>query len=168
MNCPVCGKTMIEADFGDAYIDICKHGCKGIWFDWGELTKLDENNEGFSKAIEEAMLYPRINKPDRPQIKCPNCGIPMRPHKYKSSKEVSVDECYACGGFFLDSGELCQVRENFMNEAERDAYVQKLLDDDPRWQQYKEEKQRAKAMARSKAAGKFAKILSIRLPRIGL
>lgn len=168
MNCPACGKTMIEADFGNAHVDVCKNGCKGIWFDWGELNRLDENNEGLGKALEEALLYPRTNNADRPQLKCPKCGIPMRPHKYKNNKEVNVDECYGCGGFFLDSGELCQIRENFMSEADRDVYVQKLLDDDPQWQQYKEEKLAAKIQTRESAANKFGNILRMRLPRIGL
>jgi len=55
----------------------------------------------------------------------------MHEHKYSSAKEVNVDECYGCGGFFLDSGELKVIRENYMSESERDAYVQKLIDDTP-------------------------------------
>ena len=51
MNCPVCDKLMAETNFGDVQVNICKDGCKGIWFDWGELTRLDESNEGFGKAI---------------------------------------------------------------------------------------------------------------------
>ena len=168
MNCPVCANAMVEVDFGDVNVDVCKNGCKGIWFDWGELTRLDENHEGLGKALEEALLYPRTNDADRPQLKCPRCSTPMRPHKYKNNKEVNVDECYACGGFFLDSGELCQIRDEFMTEADRDAYVQKILNDDPQWQQYKKEKEAAKNKARESAATKFGNILSIRLPRIGL
>ena len=163
MNCPVCSKAMVEADFGDVNVDICKDGCKGIWFDWGKLTRLDESSEGLGKALQEALLYPRTNGPDRPQIKCPKCGTPMRSHKYKSSKEVNVDECYACGGFFLDSGELRQIRDNFMTETDRDAYVQKLLNDNSQWQQYEEQKEAAKVKARTSAANKLGNILRIRL-----
>jgi len=42
-----------------------------------------------------------------------------------------VDECYGCGGFFLDSGELKEIREHHMNSEERDAYIQKLIVDTP-------------------------------------
>ena len=163
MNCPACGKAMVETDFGGANVDVCKNGCKGIWFDWGELNKLDENNEGLGKALKEALQSPRKNDSKRPQLKCPKCGIPMRTHKYKSNKQVNVDECYGCGGFFLDSGELCQIRENFMSENERDAYVQTLLEDDPKWRQYKEEKQAIKEQARINAANDFANMLRIGL-----
>ena len=45
MNCPVCGKEMVSEDFG-VNVDVCENGCKGIWFDWGKLAKLDQKNEG--------------------------------------------------------------------------------------------------------------------------
>ena len=136
MNCPACGKPMAEADFGDVQVNICKDGCRGIWFDWGELTRLDENNEGIGKALEDALKHSAAGDvKQRPQLNCPRCPAPMRSHKYKSNKDVSVDECYACGGFFLDSGELRRIRENFMSEAARDAYVRTLPDDDEQWRQ---------------------------------
>ena len=127
MNCPVCGKQMVEEDFGGARVDVCKNGCKGIWFDWGELSSLDEGNEGVGEALQEALRSPRVNDASRGQLGCPKCGMPMHSHRYSNAKEVSVDECYGCGGFFLDSGELRQMRDNYMSEKEQDAYVEKLL-----------------------------------------
>lgn len=131
MNCPACGMSMVEEDFGGILVDVCKNGCKGIWFDWGELKELDENHEGVGKALEEALNSPRQNNADRGPLFCPKCGIKMREHKYKHAKEVSVDECYACGGFFLDSGELKQIRDNYMNEDERETYVRRLVSETP-------------------------------------
>ena len=122
---------MVEEDFGKVRVDVCKNGCKGIWFDWGELKELNESHEGIGKALEEALNSPRTPDADRGPLKCPKCGIPMQTHKYKSAKEVTVDECYACGGFFLDSGELKQIRDHYMDDHERDAYVQHLLDERP-------------------------------------
>lgn len=149
MQCPVCQKEMVEKDFGGVKVDVCKNGCKGIWFDWMELTKLDEKNEGASNALKEALHYPRINDENRGKIKCPKCGIPMHIHQYISSKEVNVDECYACGGFFLDSGELKEIRDTFMSEQEEKKYLQKLLNDIPRYQQavVDQEKERTRAEA---------------------
>jgi Zn-finger nucleic acid-binding protein len=68
---------------------------------------------------------------------------------------VNVDECYGCGGFFLDSGELREVRENHMSDEERDAYVQKLLDDVPEYAAMKEETRQLRA----KAGRRFGNIL---------
>ena len=33
--------------------------------------------------------------------------------------------------FFLDSGELKQIRDNYMNEDEREVYVQRLVGETP-------------------------------------
>lgn len=131
MNCPACGMLMVEENFGDTVVDVCKDGCKGIWFDWGELKDLDESHEGVGKALEEALKSPRKNNLDRGPLNCPKCGLKMHEHKYKNAKQVSVDECYACGGFFLDSGELKQIRDNYMSETEREVYVKRLIGETP-------------------------------------
>ncbi len=131
MDCPACGKSMVEESFGEVRADVCKNGCKGIWFDWGELKELDEQNEGAGEALEAALKSLRVNDSGRGPLKCPKCGISMHAHKYSSAKEVNVDECYGCGGFFLDSGELRDIREHHMSQEERDAYIQKLVADTP-------------------------------------
>ncbi len=131
MICPVCQKEMIVEDLGGVQVEICSHGCKGMWFDWGELKKLEHNNQGFGNALQEALAFPRNNDADRGAIKCPKCGIVMHKHLFESEKEINVDECYQCGGFFLDSGELKIIRDKFMSEAERQAYEDKLLNQIP-------------------------------------
>ena len=125
MKCPVCGKEMVEKDFG-VEVQVCENGCKGIWFDRGALGKLDEKSEGVGSALEEALRCPRNNGGQRGQILCPKCSIPMHTHKYKRAKEVNVDECYQCGGFFLDSGELTEIRDNHMSDPEVKAYTGQL------------------------------------------
>ncbi len=152
MNCPVCSQAMVEKDFGGVRVDVCQNGCKGIWFDWMELLKLDEKNEGLGNALEEALKYPRTNDGTRGRVGCPKCGVPMHAHMYQSSKQVNVDECYSCGGFFLDSGELNAIRGAYMSEQEEEEYTQKLLDELPDFQQAQAElaktQQRADAIRR--------------------
>jgi Zn-finger nucleic acid-binding protein len=77
--------------------------------------------------MEEALNSPRVIDAHRGPLQCPKCGINMQIHQYSSAKEVMVDECYACGGFFLDSGELKLIRDHYLNDTERDAYIQQLL-----------------------------------------
>ena len=150
MKCPVCQTEMVEKDFGGVMVDVCENGCKGIWFDWFELEKLDESNEGMGKALKAALDDDRSNDEDRGQTPCPKCDLPMHIHKYKSAKEVNVDECYKCGGFFLDAGELKAIRENFMSEEESEAYCQSLINNIPSFQKglmsQEQEKARAQAM----------------------
>jgi len=160
MNCPACGMSMVEEDFGNAQVDVCKNGCKGIWLDWGELKELDENHEGFGNALEETLKSPRANDINRGPLMCPKCGMKMRAHKYRNAKEVNVDECYGCGGFFLDSGELKQIRDNYMSEQERHIYVQKLVAEVPLIEDSE------KATIRVDICRKFGSLFSKRWPFI--
>ena len=159
MKCPVCKTEMTEQDFGGVKIDVCKDGCKGMWFDWFELTKLDEKNEGFGETLQEALKYPRANDENRGQINCPKCSIPMQVHKYQSAKEVNVDECYKCAGFFLDSGELKAIRDNFMSEQEQEAYSEKLLAEIPDYAKALEDVE--KKTARAKAIRNLTKFMRV-------
>ena len=159
MNCPVCKTAMIEKDFGGVKVDVCENGCKGIWFDWFELMKLDENNEGIGEALKHSLAEPRVNDEDRGQIPCPKCNIPMYVHQYRNAKEINVDECYACAGFFLDSGELKDIRENFMSEDEVKAYAKSLIEDLPAYQEAQEDLK--KEEMRNEAINKYTKYLRV-------
>ncbi|MCK4994005.1 MAG: zf-TFIIB domain-containing protein [Candidatus Omnitrophica bacterium] len=158
MNCPVCQKEMVVEDFGGVNIDVCKDGCKGMWFDWMELAKLDEQNEGLGLALQEALSYDRAND-NRGQVKCPKCSLPMHIHMYEASKEVNIDECYQCGGFFLDSGELKVIKESFMSEEERAVYMQKLLDASTDFKKAQDDLETEKA--RTQAIRNFTKFMCV-------
>ena len=159
MDCPVCKGKMTEEDFGGVKVDVCKEGCKGIWFDWFELSKLDEKNEGFGRALKEALAYPRVNDANRGQIPCPKCGLSMHTHIYRSAKEINIDECYRCGGFFLDSGELQAIRDNFMSEEEQTAYTDKMLNNIPDYKQAKKDLKKNKV--RAEAIRKYTKYIRL-------
>ena len=158
MKCPVCSKEMVEQDFG-IKVDVCKKGCKGIWFDHGELVNLDEKNEGLGEALKEALNYPRANEGGRGQLLCPKCGIPMQIHKYNRSKEVNVDECYNCGAFFLDSGELTEIRDTYMSDEEVAAFMKKIIDAVPEYQLAKADMERLER--RAEATRKYTKFMRI-------
>ncbi|MEO8803627.1 MAG: zf-TFIIB domain-containing protein [Rudaea sp.] len=134
MDCPVCKKGMTQEDFGGIEVQVCANGCKGIWFDCHELAKLDANNEGVGQALNDALAAPRSNDAQRADLVCPKCNVPMHHHLYAGEKEVNIDECYDCGGIFLDSGELKQIRDHHMSEPEESAYLQKLLDNMPAYE----------------------------------
>jgi hypothetical protein len=161
MKCPACGKDMVEKDFGGVIVDVCENGCRSIWFDWHELTKLDESNEGAGDALLDAVDDPRTNDDNREPLHCPKCNMVMHVHKYHSAKEVNIDECYACGGIFLDSGELSAIRDNFMTEEERAAYCEKLVNEIDGFNGYVDDlekrKMRAEALMR---ATKFLRPIS--------
>ena len=144
MNCPVCAKEMVQENFGiKAYV--CRNGCRGMWFDHGELQKIDQNNEAVAEAFKAALNYPRVNDKNRGPLTCPKCHTPMHPHKYERDQEVNVDECYGCGGFFLDSGELSDIRNAAMSDSDVETYVDKLIENIPAYKNAKAQEERIKA-----------------------
>lgn len=157
MNCPICKNVMVEEDFGGVKVDVCKNGCKGLWFDWKEIVELDESHEGFDNALKEALNSSHSKDVNRGKINCPKCNTPMIAHLYQSAKLVTVDECYVCGGFFLDSGELKLIRENFMSEEERVVYINEILGEHPAFDELK--KDLGKERRRTQAVKKFSEIL---------
>lgn len=159
MKCPVCGMRMVEKDFGGVLVDVCADGCKGMWFDWLEMSKLDEKNEGYGAALHEALKYPRINNEDRPPLKCPTCGIKMKTHRFKLNQQVNIDECYSCGRMFLDSGELKDIREKSMTDQENDEYLEKLLADIPEVQDARRDQE--KDRSRANAMKNFTRFLRV-------
>ncbi|MEW5947022.1 MAG: zf-TFIIB domain-containing protein [bacterium] len=136
MRCPVCEREMAKEDFGGVTVDVCMSGCRSLWFDWMELTRLDEKDEGFGAALTAALNAPRRNDENREKLKCPLCGIPMMKHLHQRSKIVTVNECPACGGFFLDSGELRAIRDTYMSDEERVRYVDKIISETPEFREY--------------------------------
>ena len=166
MKCPACQAEMVELDFGGVAVDVCKDGCKGMWFDWFELEKLDETHEGFGQALKEALEFPRENANNRGPLNCPKCNIPMHAHQYQSSNQVNIDECYRCAGFFLDSGELGVIRDTFLSDEEKQAYAKSLLEGIPEYQvaqlDFEAEKQQfkeRKKKVRECAIRKFTKFV---------
>ena len=58
----------------------------------------------------------------------------MMQHFMGVKKEVEVDQCPSCGGFWLDPGELRHLRSQYATEADRnaaaDAYFHEVFGDD--------------------------------------
>jgi len=143
---------MVDQDFGGVVAHVCVNGCKGMWFDWLQLGKLDHKNQGFGDALQAALQYPRINDEKRERLSCPKCKLPMYRHQFDLDKEINVDECYGCGGFYLDSGELKEIRDHSMSPQEEKVYLNKFVADMPETkalnQGLEKDQQRADAAAK--------------------
>ena len=88
MKCPACGHAMTTTTVQDVQVDVCEGGCGGIWFDWFELKKVDEQHE----AVGENLLYverdPHATVDHDHKRDCPRCdGIVMTRH-FASVKRV--------------------------------------------------------------------------------
>ena len=121
LKCPACGKEMVKVFIKSANknVDICLNGCGGIYFDNKEFFLFDEQHENISEIIE-ALKDKQFEYADLEKERyCPYCGSKMVKNFTSASKEIAVDDCYNCGGKFLDYGELEKIRMQFSTAQER-------------------------------------------------
>ena len=129
ITCPACGKIMkkVFMPTQGVYLDVCLDGCGGIYFDNREFKKFNEANEDISPLIK-AYENKVFNKVDTDKIRfCPVCSMKMVKHYSSSLKEVQVDDCYGCGGMFLDYNELERIRAEYKTELDGDLDAMKDL-----------------------------------------
>ncbi len=120
MLCPACGDDLTEVKVADFNVDVCDGGCGGIWFDWFELQRVDEPHEAAGGKLVDGVAEQRAATDPQKRRKCPRCDdIVLMRHFWSAKHEVEVDECPQCGGFWLDAGELEQIRRMFATEEER-------------------------------------------------
>ena len=63
-----------------------------------QLAKLKAKQEAEAKEAANKAVY----------MRCPKCGASL---KARSFQKIEIDQCTACGGIWLDAGELEQVAE---------------------------------------------------------
>jgi len=120
MNCPACNHELSRAVAGDVTVDVCRGGCGGVWFDQFELRKMDEPQEAIGDAILDIPTAKGVRVDHGPRRSCPKCqNTPMLRHFYSVRRQVQVDECAQCGGFWLDLGELRTIRSEYSTEEDR-------------------------------------------------
>ncbi|MHC4517041.1 MAG: TFIIB-type zinc ribbon-containing protein [Planctomycetota bacterium] len=135
MECPACGRQLKEMEAGDIIVDVCANGCGGVWFDNYELQKVDEKHESAGEALLDIPRDPNVKVDHTQKRPCPKCtDQPMMQHFMSIKREVEVDECPACGGLWLDCGELAKFRDQYENEGERQeaagAYFDEVFSED--------------------------------------
>ena len=110
--CPGCGNKMTKLELGNKIVDVCLDGCGGIWFDAYEINSFDEQSEELGEMIENITPEANIEKIPEEQRVCPRCMTTNLEQQYFSDKkQVMMDRCPKCGGVFLDSGELKEIRK---------------------------------------------------------
>lgn len=127
--CPACGKEMEKVFIPSQGInlDICTQGCGGIYFDNREFANFDEQHEDISKILEELNGKHFTPVDTTKERICPNCGAKMVKNNTSIHKTIEVDDCYTCGGKFLDNEELIKIREEYENNEQRDADILKYV-----------------------------------------
>ncbi|MCA8953351.1 MAG: zf-TFIIB domain-containing protein [Planctomycetes bacterium] len=119
VRCPRCDLPMARQDFTTFYADLCETGCHGLWFDAGELQRVDRHGKGHGQALERALAIPPIASEiaARPRT-CRACDEPMDEIGYELHQFVKIDECPGCEGVFVDAGELAILRQRPLTATE--------------------------------------------------
>src|SRR5216683_7184195 len=111
MKCPACFNELTEMQVGSVEVDVCEGGCGGIWLDAFELQQVDEEEEEAGARLlaierDENIVVDLVRKRD-----CPRClNIKLQRHFFSAKRQVEVDQCPNCGGYWLDAGELAKIR----------------------------------------------------------
>ena len=107
MHCPRCDVELKKTDLGEygfIVLDVC-HECEGAWFDKGELDRLDDS---VWTNVEE-VDFEEVSDSHK-NLSCPKCQEDMVPLMPSDAREVVIDRCQNCNGFWLDKNELEQMR----------------------------------------------------------
>jgi Zn-finger nucleic acid-binding protein len=107
---------MIVVEYHNIELDYCT-GCKGVWFDSGELELLLE-----SQGLEETNLF-LDNILDSPEAvssekkrKCPLCGHKMKKITIGAQPKILIDMCSDEHGLWFDGGEVNQLIRHLAGE----------------------------------------------------
>lgn len=118
MKCPACFKELRPLTVGKLTVDVCRGGCGGIWFDAFELQQVDEPNEPGEPWLFDIGRDPHLHLDFQRKRACPKCAdIKLKRRHFSAKREVEVDECPGCGGYWLDAGELEKIREEMEERA---------------------------------------------------
>lgn len=111
LKCPACFNALVSTQVGAVTVDVCR-GCGGIWFDAFELQRVDEEHETAGEWLLQTDREKRVQVDPHRKRDCPRCdGVKLKRRFYSPRRQVEIDECPGCGGFWLDAGELEKIRE---------------------------------------------------------
>jgi hypothetical protein len=121
MKCPACFNELSQTQVGSLVVDVCQGGCGGIWFDSFELQRVDEEDELAGERLLQIKRNERIVVDTSRKRECPRCASTrLHRHFFSAKRRIEVDQCPNCGGYWLDAGELAQIRVEKAEAARTD------------------------------------------------
>lgn len=122
MRCPACLKILKQLLVGEVIIDGCEDGCGGIWCDRFEIKKLNQLGDSEIEDLLSLAKNKKVEVVQNKKRRCPKCKmIVMQRHFFSVKKQVLVDECPKCGGYWLDAGELENIRQEFSSDQAKEV-----------------------------------------------
>ena len=111
MKCPACYNELTEMQVGSVKVDVCEGGCGGIWLDAFELEQVDDASEEAGERLLAIQKDETLVVDAKRKRACPRCPeVKLQRHFFSAKRQVEVDQCPSCGGYWLDAGELAKIR----------------------------------------------------------
>jgi hypothetical protein len=115
--CPDCKEEMVVYTINNKQIDYCENGCRGLWFDQGELKSVCNNiktefSGEYREKTEAEVKAEGIRN-------CPRCKKPMDKVNKPEDTKIYIDICKKCRGFWLDHGELEALSAYFQKNRDK-------------------------------------------------
>jgi Zn-finger nucleic acid-binding protein len=93
----------VMAENGPVVVDVCTHGCGGVWLDEGDQRAGIDISDDLTPALEE---LPSVTAVDCSQpVSCPVCSQKMLRFRWNYNSPVYLDACDAGHGTWIDAGE---------------------------------------------------------------
>lgn len=128
MKCPACFNELTSTQVGKLVVDVCQGGCGGIWFDAFELQQVDDEEELAGEPLLHIKRDEQINVDTTRKRECPRCAeMRLHRHFFSAKRRVEVDQCPNCGGYWLDAGELAQIRVEKAETARTEQFRSSTL-----------------------------------------
>ncbi len=136
MKCPACDAELSRMTIkgaspsgADVTLDGCRTRCGGIWFDQFELQKFDEPFEAAGDLLALKRAAGVTIDPNKTRM-CPKCvSVRLLRHFFSIKRQVAVEECPQCGGYWLDAGELLAIRSEYPSEKDRIRAAEEYFED---------------------------------------
>lgn len=128
MICPVCKSEMIVVEYNKIELDYCT-GCKGAWFDSGELELLlgSMGLEGSHLFLDNIIGSTEAGSSEKKR-KCPICHKDMKKITIGRQPEILIDVCQREDGLWFDSDEVAHlVRQLAEKQLDEPGSQQKLI-----------------------------------------
>lgn len=126
MKCPVDKSELLPEVYEDAvHARVCP-SCKGIWFDRGDLERVEETIEhDYSEELSRipdviGRAFEEARQKARGQMACPACGAEMESKEYAYCSQIMINKCPECGGVWLDRGE-AEALEIFYERSRKET-----------------------------------------------
>ena len=111
LSCPRCSTPLTPLRVGGTSTDVCEN-CGGLWLDRLELSRFEDPDSVFGDAlVAHLRQFPPTLLDHSIRLTCPrHPQVVMLRRWFSPVIPVEIDECPECGGIWLDTDELAQIR----------------------------------------------------------